>query len=94
MSHLKDRILDAAFALAVECGYENIRRDTIAERAGVASGTVNLHYATMENLKAAIMHRAIDTEQLNILAMGVAKGDSIAMKAPKALRIKALQTLL
>jgi AcrR family transcriptional regulator len=94
MSHLKDKILDAAFALAVECGYRGIRRDMIAERAGVAGGTVNLHYSTMENLKAEIMRRAIDSEQLDILAAGMAEGDSVAMKAPKALRIKALQTLL
>jgi AcrR family transcriptional regulator len=94
MSHLKDKILDAAFTLAVECGYENIRRDTVAERAGVAGGTVNLHYMTMGNLKAAIMARAIIDEQLDILAAGMAKGDPIAAKAPKALRVRALQTLL
>jgi AcrR family transcriptional regulator len=94
MSHLKDKILDAAFTLAVECGYRALRRDNIAERAGVAGGTVNLHYATMENLKAAIMRRAIDAEQLDILAAGMAEGDPVAMKAPKPLRVRALQTLL
>lgn len=94
MSHLKDKILDAAFALAVECGYRGIRRDAIAERAGVAGGTVNLHFATMGNLKAAIMRRAIESEQLDILAAGMAEGDQTAMKAPKPLRVRALQTLL
>lgn len=94
MSHLKDKILDAAFAMAVEGGFRNIRRDAIAERAGVATGTVHLHYGTMDNLKAAIMRRAIDAEQLDILAVGMAEGDPVASKAPKALRVKALQTLL
>lgn len=94
MSHLKDKILDAAFALAIEGGYRALRRDNIAERAGVAGGTVNLHYATMENLKGAVMQRAIDSEQLDILAAGMADSDPIAMKAPKPLRVRALQTLL
>ena len=94
MSHLKDKILDAAFTLACECGYRGIRRDAIAERAGVAGGTVNLHYLTMDNLKAAIMKRAIESEQLDILAAGMAEGDQTAMKAPKALKVRALQTLL
>lgn len=94
MSHLKDKILDAAFALAVECGYRALRRDHVAERAGVAGGTVNLHYLTMDNLKAAIMRRAIDDEQLDILAAGMAESDPTAMKAPKALKVRALQTLL
>ena len=94
MSHLKDKILDAAFTLAVECGYRGIRRDMIAERAGVAGGTVNLHWREMEYLKSAIMLRAIDEEQLDILAAGMAEGDSTAMKAPKALKVRALQTLL
>lgn len=94
MSHLKDKILDAAFTLACEGGYRAIRRDAIAERAGVAGGTVNLHFDTMDNLKAAIMQRAIESEQLDILAAGMAEGDSTAMKAPKALKVRALQTLL
>ncbi len=94
MSHLKDKILDAAFTLAVEGGYRSIRRDMIAERAGVAGGTVNLHFLTMDNLKAAIMKRAIESEQLDILAAGMAESDPTAMKAPKALRVRALQTLL
>lgn len=94
MSHLKDKILDAAFALAVEGGYHSIRRDSVAERAGVAGGTVNLHYDTMDNLKIALMQRAIDEEQLDILAAGMAERDPTAMKAPKPLRVRALQTLL
>jgi len=94
MSHLKDKILDAAFSLACECGYRGIRRDMIAERAGVAGGTVNLHFLTMDNLKAAIMRKAIESEQLDILAAGMAEGDQTAMKAPKALKVRALQTLL
>jgi AcrR family transcriptional regulator len=94
MSHLKDKILDAAFSLACECGYRGIRRDAIAERAGVAGGTVNLHYGKMDDLKVAIMKRAIESEQLDILAAGMAEGDITAMKAPKALKVRALQTLL
>jgi AcrR family transcriptional regulator len=94
MSHLKDKILDAAFTLACEGGYRALRRDMIAERAGVAGGTVNLHYGKMDDLKAAIMKRAIESEQLDILAAGMAECDPVAMKAPKPLRVRALQTLL
>lgn len=90
----RHRILLVACDLVTKVGLGNIRRDTIARRAGVGMGTVSLHFGDMQGLRYAIMVHAVDTERLEIIAMGLANGDPVAIKAPKALRVKALQTLL
>jgi AcrR family transcriptional regulator len=51
------RILDAASALILRWGYQKTTLDDIARQAGVAKGTMYLHWNTREELFAALMKR-------------------------------------
>ncbi len=51
------RILDAAAALILRWGYNKTTIDDIARQAGVAKGTIYLHWNTREALFAALLKR-------------------------------------
>src|SRR5512133_3239278 len=51
------RILDAATALILRWGYNKTTIDDIARQAGVAKGTIYLHWKTREALFAGLMTR-------------------------------------
>ncbi|MFL5805161.1 MAG: TetR/AcrR family transcriptional regulator [Roseiflexaceae bacterium] len=51
------RILDAAAALILRWGYNKTTVDDIARQAGVAKGTIYLHWKTREALFKALMQR-------------------------------------
>jgi AcrR family transcriptional regulator len=51
------RILDAAAALILRWGYNKTTIDDIARQAGVAKGTIYLHWKTREDLFAALLKR-------------------------------------
>ena len=52
-----DRILDAAAELMLRWGYNKTTIDDIARFAGVAKGTIYLHWKTREDLFMALMRR-------------------------------------
>ncbi len=52
-----DRILDAAAELMLRWGYNKTTIDDIARAAGVAKGTIYLHWKTREDLFTALMQR-------------------------------------
>ena len=52
-----DRILDAAAELMLRWGYNKTTIDDIARVAGVAKGTIYLHWKTREDLFLALMRR-------------------------------------
>lgn len=51
------RILDAAAGLILRWGYNKTTIDDIARQAGVAKGTIYLHWQTREDLFAALIQR-------------------------------------
>ncbi len=51
------RILDAASALILRWGYNKTTIDDIARQAGVAKGTIYLHWKTREGLFQALLKR-------------------------------------
>ncbi|HEX5414643.1 MAG TPA: helix-turn-helix domain-containing protein, partial [Chloroflexota bacterium] len=51
------RILDAAAELILRWGYDKTTIDDIARQAGVAKGTIYLHWKTREDLFAALVRR-------------------------------------
>ena len=51
------RILDATAALTLRWGYHKVTLDDIARRAGVAKGTLYLHWKSREALFAALLQR-------------------------------------
>jgi AcrR family transcriptional regulator len=52
-----NRILDAAATLILRWGYNKTTIDDIARQAGVAKGTIYLHWKTREDLFAALVKR-------------------------------------
>jgi AcrR family transcriptional regulator len=52
-----DRILDAAAELILRWGYKKTTIDDIAKQAGVAKGTIYLHWKTREDLFMALLTR-------------------------------------
>jgi AcrR family transcriptional regulator len=51
------RILDVAAELILRWGYDKTTIDDVARRAGVAKGTIYLHWRTREELFAALLRR-------------------------------------
>jgi AcrR family transcriptional regulator len=54
-----DAILDAAIDLFIESGFETVSMDAIAQRAGVAKGTLYYHFKSKEGIVDAIVERFV-----------------------------------
>lgn len=89
----KEAILAAAVATASKIGFANLRLRTVAEAAECNHSLVISHFATMIQLRRAVMRYAIKTEVLPIIAQGIAIGDPTAVKVSPTLRKAALATL-
>jgi AcrR family transcriptional regulator len=88
-----DRVRDAAVAVAGAEGLTALSRSRVADAARVSLGTVSNAYGTMQALRDAVMHEAVNRPILSILAQGLAMGDPIARAAPEHVRQAALATL-
>ncbi len=102
-----ERILDAAAELILRWGYRKTTIDDIARRAGVAKGTIYLHWKTREELFAALIKRekvelAEDIKQRILVdpegatLRGILKHSALAlMKRPlmKAVLLRDLEVL-
>lgn len=86
-------VLDAAIAMAGERGFAAITRDGVAERAGVAAGSVNNAYGNMDGLRDAVMAAAVERELVDIVGQGLAAGHTAARAAPEDLKARALAKL-
>lgn len=87
------RILEAAVSLAGEVGYLKITREAVADRAEVATGSVNNAYGTMDGLRDAVMAAAVERGLAAIVAQGLAASHPAARSAPQALKDSALRSL-
>jgi AcrR family transcriptional regulator len=56
-----DRIVDAAIALADECGWENVRLYLVAERLGIGLGEIARHFRDLDAVANAWFERARQT---------------------------------
>ncbi|MGL4249145.1 MAG: TetR family transcriptional regulator [Aeromonas sp.] len=90
----RDLILQTAFQIATLEGFDALRRDKVAIRAGVATGSVSHHFDTMDGLRDAVMELAIQNESLSIIAVGISRGNSVAQNAPSELKRRAVETML
>ncbi|QHJ81440.1 hypothetical protein M12a_00004 [Klebsiella phage VLCpiM12a] len=90
----KEHILEVAYTMAQRDGFGTLTRDGVAAEAGVAMGSVNHHWVKMSALREAVMQRAVEEENLELIGQGMALGDSVAKSAPLELRTRALTTLL
>ncbi|WPJ51428.1 hypothetical protein RCIP0033_00066 [Klebsiella phage RCIP0033] len=90
----KEHILEVAYTMAQRDGFGTLTRDGVAAEAGVAMGSVNHHWGKMSALREAVIQRAVEEENLELIGQGMALGDSVAKSAPLELRTRALTTLL
>ena len=88
----RDHLLGVALEMAeADGGYLSVSVKSLAEKAGVSSGLVSNYFDSRVNLHRAMMKKAIEEENLQIIAQGVINRDATAMKAPKELQELALQ---
>lgn len=90
----KYQILTAALTVAERPGgFSKLTRESVAKEVGCAEALISRYFGTMPGFKRTVMRSAILTENLSIVAQGLAAGDSHAQKADEALKLKALKTL-
>src|ERR1044072_6655305 len=65
-----EAIRDAALSVSAEAGYEAARLDAVAERAGIAKGTLYLYFDDKEALFEEVIRSAASpvVERLSVLA--------------------------
>lgn len=91
---LHDKILASALRLARTQGFRKFTRAAVAKAAGCATGTVNYHFDSIAALRLSVMERAIEREDLQVIAQGLAEKHTLVMQAPEKLRRKAARHLI
>ncbi len=89
-----DAILQAGLTLAERDGWGTLTRDAVARQAGVADGSVNHAFGTIDGLRSAVMAEAVARRIVSIVAAGLVAGHPAARDAPADLkRAAALSTV-
>lgn len=89
-----DRILTAAVEIAATRGWRSLTRDAVAGATGLAQGTINLRWGTVDRLRAAVMRDAVARGLLDVVAAGLGEQHPDALAAPLEMRRAALERLL
>ena len=90
----KEEILVAALDIAKVSGLAAVSGSKIANALGLRRTAVMYHIVSMHELRCDVMRQAIETEELAVIAQGLATGDPIAREAPEELRIRAAAMLV
>lgn len=86
-------IMAAAVHIAHGVGWRGLTREAVAAEAGVATGSINHEFGTMDALRNAVMQEAVDEEHLEIIAAGLAEGHPAARDAPPHVREAAIRAM-
>lgn len=89
----KKLILKAAMKVSQKTGYNKISRDKVAEVAKIASSLISAHFPKIEDLRTAVLQKAVLEENVIILAQAFALRDSRIAHTPPALKRKINQYL-
>src|SRR5437868_10453140 len=73
----RERIVQAAHDLVAEGGFANAPVAAVAQRAGVATGSVYRHFPSKADLFAEVFRRASQREVDAVRAAAVGAGDSV-----------------
>lgn len=90
----KDDMLTEACRLAANKGYKSVTPTTLADAMGCAHSAISYYFNTIPQLQRDVMRHAIRTENLTVIAQGLADGNSHARKAPVELRRRAVEAVL
>lgn len=86
-------LLRAALEVSESGHYSSISRSEVAAKAGVSEGLVTYYFDSMDYLRECVIREAIRTQNLTVLAQGLALRDTVALQAPASLRKQAIRTL-
>ena len=89
----RSTIMAAALELADAKGWHSLTRDGVAAAAGVAVGSINHEFGTMDALRDAVMLDAVTNEKHAIIAQGLAAGHPFARNAAAELREAAIRAV-
>jgi AcrR family transcriptional regulator len=89
----RETILNAATLLAQRVGFGRLTREIVAAEAGVAVGSINHEFGTMDALRDEVMQVAVEHRHLGVVASGLAQRHPIACDAPEELKQEALTVL-
>lgn len=90
---MKEKIMRAALRLAERDGFREVSRAAVAISARIAAGSVSYHFGNMKKFQTAIVRAAVAAENLVIIGQALAVRHPVAMKAPDALKAKALKAM-
>ena len=92
-SRRRQAIILGAIRVAKRVGYRNMTRRDVALAAGVADGSINHEFGTMQGLRDAVMADAVANERFDIIAQGIADRHPAALKAPSKTREAAIRSV-
>lgn len=87
---------DHILLIALECarvgkgGYASLTRAAVAEAAGVSEALVSHYFGAMEDLRVTLMSEAVKRGIVEIVAQGLAAGNSVARSASEEVKQAAL----
>ena len=90
----KQQILKEAVTQAEQTGYMTLTRSGIADSLGVSYELVKHYYKDHAELLNAVMERAIQTENHEIIVQGIVNKHPIAMDADTELKTEAVRSVL
>jgi AcrR family transcriptional regulator len=86
----EQQILDAGLRLSREFSYLSVTRQQIADEIGSSRSLISVYFKSVKDLRIAIITEAIKQQDLIVIAQGIVARDSRALRAPEALRRKAM----
>lgn len=89
----KRHLLDVGLVLAERVGYRNVTMTALTEAAGVSRTLYHRYFSTVGRFRVDVMRAAVKTENLAVIAQGLAAKDPQALKAPAELRERAAATI-
>lgn len=90
---LRDRILKAAIRLSRAHGFRGYARSEVISLAGVAAGSVNYHFDSLDGLRDAVIQHAIEKEDLKLIAQGLVDKHPLVQTISEDLKRRAAQCL-
>lgn len=90
----REELLGEAVRLAGTWGFTGVTRAVVAKSMDVSGGCVTYHFKNMNLLRTAMVRDAINHEApLRLLGQAIAQGHWLALNAPAALRVRAVNAL-
>ncbi len=88
------QILDKAVELVIADGLANLTRDGLAEFAGISQGQIGYYFEDMDGLREAIVLRAIENQNIEVLAEAMRYKHPAIYNLSEKLRKAAIKILI